>query len=644
MWGMKEKLPGLLVTLFAPTRLKRTLFFLLADIFIIVTAFYTAFYLRFGFTFPDKYVPMARCWLGVILLFTIGLLYAMGLYRINWRFVGLTELLNLLTVALAVTLTLFFANLLVIRPYLPGWDLPRGIIVIEALLGFSMIGILRISKRMYMQFKNGGRVGKKTLIIGADYTGERLIKELISSEHERSYPVVIVDEDPMKIGTRIGGVPVMGGFDRLPAIIQAHKIESILINLPQASHQKIAFLFDLIKPLKVGNIKVVPRVDDYQPYTFQSKNIKQLDIEDLLSRQSVQISPAEIEAYIRDKVVLVTGASGSIGSEIVRQLMNFNAGRIIAFEIDETEVFNLERELKGLKRFGQEIHFVIGDVREKRKLKAVFERYRPQVIFHAAAYKHVPLMEDFPEEAIKTNVFGTLSLVEIALSYGCEKLVNISTDKAVNPSSVMGASKRLAEMICTAYNCRSTPMVSVRFGNVIGSRGSVVPIFLDQIKKGGPIEVTHRDMERYFMSVSEAVLLVLQAAALGNGGEVFALDMGKPVRIIDLAETLIYLNNLVPYRDIDIVFTGLRPGEKLFEEVLMAEEGTLVTSHEKIFVARNHSTFNKKEIDQVFKRMEEALDRPQDVIAILKECVPFYDVAPGPVPRFDPDAGQSPGE
>lgn len=608
----------------APTRLKRTLFFLLFDVLIILFSFYSAFYLRFGFTFPEKYVQRFWYWLAALLVFKILMLVAMGLYNINWRFVGLTELLNLLKAAVLATAAVFAVNLLVVRRQVPAYDLPRGIIVIEAVLSFFLIGILRIGKRIYLQLSPGAKIGKKTLIIGADYTGERIIKELVSSKEGNSFPIAIVDEDPMKIGTRIDGIPVLGGYEKLPEILLDYKIESVLINLPRASHKKIGYLFDIIKPAGIRDIKVVPRIDDYGPDLYPARGIKQLAIEDLLSRESVQIDSRGIESYIKDKVVMVTGAAGSIGSEIVRQLMNFGAAKIVGFEIDETEIFNLEKELDGSRRKDQEMVFILGDVRESKRLAAVFALHKPQVVFHAAAYKHVPLLEDFPEEAVKTNVLGTANLVAAAQKYRCEKLVNISTDKAVNPAGVMGASKRMAEMICTAYNSGQTPMVSVRFGNVLGSRGSVVPIFLEQIKRGGPIEVTHMEMKRYFMSVPEAVLLVLQAAAMGKGGEVFVLDMGEPVRIVDLAENLIFLNDLRPYEDIDIVFTGLRPGEKLFEELLTAEEGTVVTAHEKIFVAKNESGLDKRKIKKIVSRMEKVLDSPAKLKTILEECVPFY--------------------
>jgi FlaA1/EpsC-like NDP-sugar epimerase len=321
---------------------------------------------------------------------------------------------------------------------------------------------------------------------------------------------------------------------------------------------------------------------------------------------------------------MVTGAAGSIGSEIVRQLIFFEVEKIIAVEVDETEVFNRELEVQKIKRDNQEIVFIIGDIREEQKMETVFDAYHPEIVFHAAAYKHVPLMERFPEEAVKTNVLGTFSLANLAVKFGVKKFINISTDKAVNPTSVMGASKRLAEIICRGMNGSESRFISVRFGNVLGSRGSVIPLFLKQIEEGGPLTVTHPDMQRYFMSEKEAVILVFQATLMGEGGEVFVLDMGEPVKIKQMAETLIRLNNLVPYEDIDIVFSGLRPGEKLFEELLTAEEGTDLTTHEKIYIAKNSSNYDSDKIAGLMAQLKRTIPDGEKLIKFLKQNVPYY--------------------
>jgi FlaA1/EpsC-like NDP-sugar epimerase len=609
--------------LFYPSRFKRISFFLLFDLIIISFSFCFSFYLRFGFTFPEEYHHIFLYWIAGLIVFNVSLLFLAGLYNISWHFVGLNELFNLLKIGIISVIVVYFVNL-IIREKLPGYDLPRGIVLINGFLSFTLIGILRISKRVYIQFFKGRKIGKKALIIGANFMGTNLIKDLMYDKEETLYPVAIIDEDIMRIGTKIEGVPVFGGFKKLPEVIDKFSIDSVLINLPKASHKHIARLFKLIKQSGIDNIKVVPKINEYDSDIHKLKDFKQIAIEDLLSRESVKIEFKRVEGYIKDKIVMVTGAAGSIGSETIRQLIRFNVKRIIGFEIDETEVFNLEIETNDLKKEGQIIDFIIGDIRDKQKLEQVIKESKPQVIFHAAAYKHVPLMEKYPEEAVKTNIFGTLNIVELALKYKVEKFINISTDKAVNPSSIMGASKRMSEIICNVNNSEETDMISVRFGNVLGSRGSVIPIFLSQIEKGGPVKITHKEMKRYFMAIPEAVLLVLQAAYMGEGGEVFVLDMGDPVKIVDLAETLIILNKLEPYKDIDIVFTGLRPGEKLFEELLTAEEGTDITYHEKIFVARNDSSISQRKLKSILKKLEKSLYSPVDILNVLKKNLHYY--------------------
>lgn len=615
---------NLLKKLLLPTKLKRFAFFLLFDALIIWFSYWFSFYIRFGFTFPDKYSPYFYHWAVGYLVFNLLLLWIFGLYKITWRFVGLTELSNLMKAAVVSTVFIYVLNWF-LRKYLDNiFDLPRGIIVIAAVMMFSLLAVLRISKRVYLEVFKQSKVGKRVLIIGADFTGKRLAKEMVFNKEDAFVPVAIVDEDPIKIGTYIEGIRIYGGFDAIPEVIGEFAVESVLINLPRASHKKIAQLFDVIKKTGVSEIKVVPKVEDYQSTVHRHVDFKELDIEDLLARRSVEIEYQKVEEYLREQTVLVTGASGSIGSEIMRRLIRFGVRRLVAFEIDETELFNLERELGAIKGEDQEIHFVVGDIREQQKLDMVFQRYRPGVVFHAAAYKHVPMMEAFPEEAVKTNILGTRNLMETAHKYGTLKFINISTDKAVNPSSVMGASKRMSEVLGKHYDSREFKVISVRFGNVLGSRGSVIPIFLEQIRNGGPITVTHPDMKRYFMSISEAVLLVMQAAYMGNGGEVFVLDMGEPVKIVTLAETLIRLNNLEPGEDIEIVFSGLRPGEKLFEELLTAEEGTDVTRHEKIYVAKNGSSHDGEMLEAMLGQLRDALDKPERLVEILKEHVPFY--------------------
>lgn len=613
--------------LLIPTRLKRTIFFLLFDIVLIAFSFFLSFYLRFGFSFPAKYRGHFLIWLGIIAAIKITTLALFQVYQLNWRFVSIIELGNILKSGLISTAVLYGFNL-VIRYFWGPFSLPRAVIVIDAIICFAFIGLLRISKRFYIEFSSLSGVGRRTLIIGADVISERLIKELKSSKANKLIPIAFIDENRMRIGTRISGLPVLGGYEKIPDVIKNDKVDSVLINLPKASHKKVAELFHLISKAGVDDIKIVPHVDEYNKNVNVVKDIKNLDIDDLLSRESFKVDYEDIGNFLKDKTILVSGAAGSIGSEIVRKLVQFGVKHIVGYEIDETEVFHLQFEMGKILGEGQQIDMVVGDVRDRKRLAQVFEMYQPDIVFHASAYKHVPLMEEHPEEAVKTNIFGTVNIAEISRQYNVKEFINISTDKAVNPTSIMGATKRFSEMICKGLNSDKTRFYSVRFGNVLGSRGSVIPLFLEQIKDGGPVTVTHPDIQRYFMSIPEAVLLVFQAAYMGSqeGGEIFVLDMGEPVKIVHLAESLIRLNNMEPYKDIDIVFTGLRPGEKLFEELLTAEEGTDATTHAKIYIARKCSNLDPETLKDALTRLEKSLDTntPENIKDILKKYVPYY--------------------
>lgn len=613
--------------LLLPTWLKRTAFFLLFDILVIAYSFYFSFYIRLGFVYPQKYHPHFFLWLPAIVVIKIGLLASFSIYKLNWRFVGITELGNILKCAIIST-TLLYSGNLIIRHYLGAESLPRGLVVIDAIVSFSLIGFIRISKRLYIDFFASSSVGKPTLVIGTDLTSERLVNQLKSSK-SKLIPIAFIDDDRMRIGSRINGLPVLGGYEKIPEVITRYKVDTVLINLPKASHKNISQLFSVITRCGVDDIKIIPQIDQFNENINVVKDIKNLDIEDLLSRESVRVDFEEIRHFLADKTILVTGAAGSIGSEIIRKLIQFGVPHILGYEIDETEVFNLQWEMKKITGLNQKVELIIGDVRDRSKLEMVLALYKPHLIFHASAYKHVPLMEEYPEEAIKTNIFGTLNIAQLAVQYGVKRFINISTDKAVNPTSIMGATKRFCEMICRSLNCDSTGFTSVRFGNVLGSRGSVIPVFLEQIKNGGPVTVTHPDIQRYFMSIPEAVLLVLQAAFMGSldGGETFVLDMGEPVKIVQLAENLIRLNNMEPYKDIDIVFTGLRPGEKLFEELLTAEEGTDATTHAKIYIARKSTQIFPETLQKALQELDTAvndLHGRDSIRVILKKYVPYF--------------------
>ncbi len=383
-------------------------------------------------------------------------------------------------------------------------------------------------------------------------------------------------------------------------------------------------------------MQILPGFHELVTGRVSLSDIREIQLEDLLGREPVCIKIQEVESYLKDKIVLVTGAAGSIGSELCRQVSKFSPRMLLALDQEETGLFYVENELR--EKFpGVCLQVILADIRHKTKIVQIFEKHRPQVIFHAAAYKHVPLMEANPDEAVQNNIFGTLTVTEAAQAWGAEKFVLISTDKAVNPTSVMGASKRVAEMLIQMYNRHGkTTFVAVRFGNVLGSRGSVIPTFQEQIKRGGPVTVTHREMRRFFMVTSEAVLLVLQAGAMGQGGEVFVLDMGAPVKIVDLAHEMIRLSGYEPNKDISVIFTGLRPGEKLYEELLTAEEGVVATKHEKIYVAKISTQVSEKGFQEQLARLQSIIEQhdKEEIVRWLRQMVPTYVPSPDPFLQY----------
>jgi FlaA1/EpsC-like NDP-sugar epimerase len=609
----------------APTRLKKYLFFLATDSILLTLSLLLSFYLRFEFSFPSAHERAVLVWYPFILLFKLLLLRLFGLYNITWSFVGIREFANIVK---ANTLALFLVYIgnLYLRALVPELSFPRSVLFIDFFLSVMFIASLRISKRIYLEVLRGQRHGKPALIIGAGPTGERLARELLRPGDHVYHPVCYVDDDPHKKGARIHGVEVVGAIQDIPAVAEQYAVEAAIIAITTLNHLEVKKIFDLLTENGVREIKVVPHISRLPERAISIKDIHDIHIEDLLYREPVTIDVSSVRSFLTGKVVLVTGAGGSIGSEMARQVLRFQPSKLVVMDIDETEIFNLLLEIKGRPGFDAEIVPFIGDIRSPENLEKLFAAHKPEVVFHAAAYKHVPLMEQFPDEAVRTNVVGTYRLGRAALRHGVRLLVNISTDKAVNPTSVMGASKRVAEMVCTTLNSMNgTRFVSVRFGNVLASRGSVVPIFLDQIRNGGPVTVTDPKVQRYFMTIPEAVTLVFQAAALGQGGEVFVLDMGEPVSILQLAEDLIRLNHLEPYRDIKIDFTGLRPGEKLFEEILTAEEGTHSTTHAKVYIARNSSHFDPAGLEAMIDDLDGgSAGKPEEIRAFLRKNVPYY--------------------
>ena len=602
-------------------RWARTALLFALDLGLSLSALQAALLLRFGPAVPAALVRTFWNWALLLFLLQFLSLVLFRLYSIQLRFVGILELLRLLQAFLVSTIAAVLIERFFIRPAVPDLNLSLAVLILDGLLAFLLFGASRLTRRILLEFIPRGRSrGKPTLIVGANHKTERLIKEL-RLPGSKLEPVLVVDTEAQDMGGHIFDLAVIDSGTELTREIRRRRVEAALINLPEAGCHQLEEIFNRLNRSGVNDIRIVPRMDEWRTSIHA---IRRIEIEDLLAREPVRIDTAAVAGEFAERSVLITGAAGSIGSEIVRRLHALGARRLAALDVDETGIFHLQQEFQSRLRPGDHLAFVVGSVRDDDKMRSVLARFQPRIVFHAAAYKHVPLMEDFPEEALRTNVLATCRLARLAKEQGVDKFVNISTDKVVNPRGAMGASKRLAEMACQALNGDGTAFLSVRFGNVLGSRGSVVPIFQEQIRRGGPITLTHPDMQRYFMSIPEAVLLVFQAAHQGRGGEVLVLDMGNPVRIRELAESLIRLNGLEPGRDIEIVVTGLRPGEKLFEELLTAEEGVDASSHGKIFIARFSDRQPPGFVDRLLADCQAAGNDRERIHALFAAYIPSY--------------------
>ncbi|BAW01142.1 epimerase/dehydratase WbiI [Thermus thermophilus] len=595
----------------------------LVDLLLWTLAAPLAFLLRLE-GLPPEY--QASLWVYTLLGLPVkALLIALfGLHRQAWSRVGVRDLVRL---ALAVGLggAILFVFGLLLDGFLP---VPRSVPLISSALAFLAMGGVRLGVRLYWEEKKGrgkGGTKKRVLVVGAGEAGTMVVREMLRHPEAGLYPVGFLDDDPNKRGQTIAGVRVVGALDDLPRAVRALEVDEVLVAIPSAPGSVVRKVVELARAVGVS-YRILPGIHEILSGRVGLSQIREVRVEDLLRREPVRLNLEEIAGYLEGRVVLVTGAGGSIGSELVRQVARFHPEQVVLLGRGENSLFSLEKELEAQ---WPELRYkvVVADVRDQDRLRRVFQAYRPQVVFHAAAHKHVPLMEVQPDEAILNNVGGTHNVVKLCLEFGVERLVNISTDKAVNPTSVMGASKRVAEQVVAWGASRAAPgqvFVSVRFGNVLGSRGSVVPLFLEQIKRGGPVTVTHPEMRRYFMTIPEAAQLVLQAGGMGENGRVYVLDMGEPVRILDLAKDLIRLAGFEPYRDIDIVFTGVRPGEKLFEELLTAEEGTEASYHEKIWVAKPSAL--PREFPRLLEELDLAARRGDErrIRELLRQLIPTY--------------------
>lgn len=549
--------------------------------------------------------------------------YVMGLYKGIWRFSSTPDLVRIIKgVTLAIP-----TSFLVLFLFQKLNGFPRSIFFIQWSLLIVGIGGGRFAYRLYRDYllqKSNSQINrsKKTLIIGAGYAAQMLIRDIKNDVKSNIQIIGILDDDIYKRGKILHGIKVVGAISDVAQLAKSYDVTDAIISIPSATKEQLSKIVSYFKNTNV-NVRTIPKLGDLISGKVQISKLRKVMPSDLLGRDQVELNLQTMAHMIAEKTVIVTGAGGSIGSELCIQIAKFKPNKLICFDISEYNLYELGFKLNQYKEFTK-IEYVIGDVRDKYKLDNIFGKFRPDIAFHAAAYKHVPMMELNPFEAIKVNVLGTQNLVELADKYRLEKFVLISTDKAVNPTNVMGTTKRIAEMICQSkQKVSKTKYEVVRFGNVLGSSGSVIPRFQRQIEKGGPVTVTHPDIIRYFMSIPEAAQLVIQAGALGNGGEIFVLDMGEPIKIVDLAKQMITLAGLKLDEDIEIEFSGLRPGEKLYEELLSDSECTLPTAHERVRVAKVRDVkFNLAEkISQLLSEDEESCIRTK-----LKNIVPEYEI------------------
>lgn len=592
---------------------------LIVDVITIIGVALISLLIRFDGYITPHYMQQMVDALPIMVISYIVMLLSMHLYTRIWRYAGMREMVAVL-IATTLGAGLFYTGM-----YVFDKSLPRSIYLISWILSTGVIGIGRMVLH-YIAMRYGGKQSTdadmvNTLIIGAGDAGATIARE-IERYHKRSRKVIgFIDDDEAKFNRLMGGVRILGNRHDIPSIVKENKVKEIIIAMPSVTRNEIRNIMEICSPLKC-KVNTLPGMYQLLDDEVLVSHLHPVSIEDLLERDEVRLDMDIVEHYIRDKVVLVTGAGGSIGSEICRQIMRVGPRMLLLLGHGENSIYLINQELKNIYKDGPIIP-IIADIRDKQQLDQIFTQYNPQVVFHAAAHKHVPLMEIQPMAAVLNNIYGTRNVADVAGRHGVERFVMISTDKAVNPTSVMGATKRVAEKVIISMNdTYDTKYITVRFGNVLGSRGSVIPLFKKQIEAGGPVTVTDPEMTRYFMTIPEASQLVLQAGAMGKGGEVFLLDMGEPVKIIDLARNMIRLSGLEPDKDIHIKITGLRPGEKKYEELLTSEEGTNRTNHTKIFEA----ALDTVDRDWLMKKIGtfDSCETDMDVIGVLQDIIPTY--------------------
>ena len=610
-------------TLIRDTRLLiRQLFLVVLDILIINVSSFMALWIRFDFSIGNiepKYISKLLQYIPINTVITLGIFWLFRLYHSLWKFASVDELMN---VIFATTISEFVQYIGMRFMHI---EIPRSYFPLDFIFMTGFVICSRFSYRFLRRASNQyhSESSHRIMVIGAGDAAAILIREMINSSYLDGKVVCAIDDNKLKIGKYIQGIKIVGSRNTILENVEKYGITDIIIAMPSASQKNTHDILNICKETSC-KLKILPGVYQLLNEEVSVSRLKNVDIEDLLGRDPIETNLDDVMEYVSGKVVMVTGGGGSIGSELCRQIVKYNPKQLIIIDIYENNAYEIQMELK---RNYPELNLVvlIASIRNTKRMNLIFEEYHPEIIYHAAAHKHVPLMEDSPNEAIKNNVYGTLKIVRAADRYGVKRFIQISTDKAVNPTNIMGASKRLCEMIIQAYNNRSkTEFVAVRFGNVLGSNGSVIPLFKRQIAEGGPVTVTHPDIIRYFMTIPEAVALVLQAGAYAKGGEIFVLDMGSPVKIDDMARNLIRLSGYIPDRDIQIKYTGLRPGEKLYEELLMDEEGLKETANRRIHIGQPI----KFDEDVFFEKLEkvcaEASDESEHIRELVQELVTTY--------------------
>ena len=597
---------------------------ILSDAVLINLAYILAFYFRYDYRnfkfYSSNYKDIAL----IVTAIYIACFYLFKLYESLWSYASIDEFM----LVIGGCLTSSIATIAFVRIF--GHGFAYGVSIVACAFSILFIVGFRMSFRIYGRFESiidcnvNKDQRKRVMIIGAGAAAAMVIKEMKSSNQSKYMPVALIDDEVYKKGKNIMGVKVLGSRMDIPTIAEEKQIETILIAIPTIEDEDKKQILEICKATNC-RIEIIPGMYEIINGKVSLSQIRQVDIEDLLGRSPVELDMNGISSYIQSKTVLVTGGGGSIGSELCRQISRFKPKQLIILDIYENNAYDLQNELK-YKYPELDLIVLIASVRDKQRLESIFKKYSPEIVFHAAAHKHVPLMEESPMEAIKNNVFGTYNVVDCAHKFKAERFVMISTDKAVNPTNVMGATKRMCEMIIQSMDKVSkTQFVAVRFGNVLGSNGSVIPLFKKQIAYGGPVTITNKYITRYFMTIPEAAQLVIQAGAYAKGGEIFVLDMGKPVKIYDLAWDLIKLSGFEPNKDIKIEITGLRPGEKLYEELLMNEEGLTNTKHEKIFIGKPTFTdmdMLRMKLDELRMLIEKG--NKEDLIYKIAEVVPTY--------------------